>query len=90
MFDSDLVEFSWRFASARSTRRRLELTIRATFRSFDAKTMHLLTFEGIKVLSACHKLTDEGVELMRHASFESGAKISITYERVRRQTKRNR
>jgi len=55
MFDSDLLEFSLgdslQHATVGSRRRRLELTVRATFRSFDEKTLHLLTYRGIKALN---------------------------------------
>jgi hypothetical protein len=55
MFDSDLLEFSFgdsiQYTTVSSRRRALEMTVEATFRSFDEKTLHLLTYKGIKALS---------------------------------------
>jgi len=112
MFDSDLFEFSFgdsiQHTAVKSRRRTWEMTVQATFCSFDEKTLHLLAYRGVKALSVnvpaerwfasrriesllSHELTDEKSGLMQHAFlFASGAAISITFERVRWQTKRNR
>jgi hypothetical protein len=55
MFDSDHVEFSigdsLMLLAAGNRQKTLEMGVRATFRSFDGKTLHLLTYKGIKALS---------------------------------------
>ncbi|NUQ27686.1 MAG: hypothetical protein HOQ35_04110 [Acidobacteriaceae bacterium] len=55
LFDSDLVVFSagdlLPFATSGTRRLRTELNVEATFRSFDLKTLHRLTYKGIKSLN---------------------------------------
>jgi hypothetical protein len=55
MFDSDLLEFSFgdsiQYEAVRGRRRTLEMIVRAAFRSFDEKTLHLLTYKGVRALS---------------------------------------
>jgi len=113
LFDSDLLGFSFgdllHYMPGRNRRKALETAVEATFRSFDQKTLHLLSYKGIEALSVnvpserwfemkrksidhllADELTSAGANRMQHAFlFASGAVISITFERVRWETKRN-
>lgn len=55
LFDADLFEFSLgdslQYAAPSSRRRTLKMAVRATFGSFDGKTLHTLSYGGVKALS---------------------------------------
>ena len=115
LFDSDLLEFAFGDSlgypvTTKGRQRTLMMAVRAAFRSFNEKLIHVLTYSDVDSLSVnvpaetwyarCGKkridclladeLTSVDSGLMSHAFlFVSGASVSITFERVRWETKRD-
>jgi hypothetical protein len=115
LFDADLFELSigdaLKYAVPKRRRVAPSTSVRATFRSFDSKTLHVLTYNRIASVNfnlphdrwfswpsggsridslLAHELTSMDATLMKHAFlFVSGATISIHFERVKWETRRN-
>jgi hypothetical protein len=116
LFDADLFEFSvgdaLKYSVPRKRRVSPSASVRATFCSFDQRTLHVMTYTRIASMNIdfpgdrwfdwptditrfdsllADEVTAVDAKLMKHAFlFVSGATISIEFEQIKWDTRRNK